>query len=92
MVWERLGQFEGLHSVVVSSKSTFHEKARLMPGCTFIIGYDTALRLFEPRYYGTSEQMLDSFRTLATTGCRFLVAGRENSSGIFKTLEDVSVP
>ena len=90
--WERLRQFQDLHSVVVTSKSTFHEKARLMPGCTFIIGYDTALRLFEPRYYGTTEQMLESLRTLAATGCRFLVAGRENSSRIFKTLENIPVP
>jgi len=92
IVWKRLRQFQDSHSVVVTSKSTFHEKARLMPECTFIIGYDTALRLFEPRYYGTAEQMLESLRTLATTGCRFLVAGRENSSGMFKTLENIPVP
>ena len=36
--------------------------------------------------------MVEALRTLATTGCRFLVAGRENSSGMFKTLENIPVP
>ena len=91
-VRERLAQFAGKRTVVVTRAPTFHEKARLFPGCAFVIGWDTALRVVDPRYYSGSEsEMMRALADIRKSGCRFLVAGREEG-GVFHTLRDVPVP
>lgn len=45
-------------------------KARLFPGSTFVVGYDTAIRLVMPKYYGGQEGMLLQFAELKHAGCR----------------------
>ena len=91
-VRKRLGQFAGRWDVVLTRAATFHEKAGLFPGCTFIVGWDTALRLVEPKYYGGDEsEMLRALAEIRQRGCRFLVAGRVDD-GAFHALEDVPVP
>jgi len=45
-----------LHGTVELTRApTFREKARVLPGCTFVIGADTARRLVDPRYYEGSQ-------------------------------------
>jgi hypothetical protein len=57
------------------------------------VGYDTAVRIFDPKYYGGStEQMMAALDELRQRGCRFLVAGRSDSQGIFHTLAEIAVP
>jgi hypothetical protein len=91
-IMRRLGQFEGRWRAVIDSAPVFHEKARLFPGCTFLIGWDTAVRLVEPRYYGNDEfEMLRALDEIRTLDCRFLVAGRRDGD-VFRTLDDVQVP
>ena len=88
----RLGQFASGERVVLTRAETFHKKAVLFPGCTFVIGWDTAVRLVAAQYYGGEESaMLLALAEIAAAGCRFLVAGREDS-GAFRTLEDVAIP
>ena len=91
-VRRRLAQFSDYGDVVVTRAATFYQKARLLSGCSFVVGWDTAIRLVEPRYYGDDEvemhRELDGIRRL---GCRFLVAGRLDK-GAFRTLADVPVP
>ena len=85
-------QFQGRWHLVLTRAPTFREKAALFPGCTFVIGWDTAVRLVHPRYYGGREAAMHS--ALAETraaGCRFLVAGRVDGDS-FRTLADVPVP
>ena len=91
-LWKRMSQFENDETVVLTRAETFFKKARMFPGRTFVVGWDTAIRLVAPRYYGgdTSEMMVALAEMLAS-GNRFLVAGREDQS-VFKTLADVSVP
>jgi len=50
-VRRRLEQFEGRGTVELTRAPTFREKARLLPGGTFVVGVDTAERIVEPRYY-----------------------------------------
>jgi hypothetical protein len=89
----RVDQFRGIGSVVLTRAETFHKKASLFPGCGFAIGWDTAARLIEPRYYGDSEAaMLTALAEMWASGCRFAVAGRADSGGIFRTLSDVNLP
>jgi hypothetical protein len=73
---QRLAQFAWRHPVIVSDAPTFAQKARLFPGCVFVIGADTLERLFAPRYYGGEEAMLAALSEIRSRGCRFLVAGR----------------
>jgi hypothetical protein len=71
---------------------TFYQKARLFPGSTFLVGWDTAVRLVDPRYYNGSEAgMLAALADMWAWGSRFLVAGRLHQ-GKFMGLADVPVP
>ena len=64
----------------------------LYPECTFVIGWDTAVRLVDQNYYGGSAQgMYKSLEQIERYRCRFLVAGRQ-SEGQFMSLSDVRVP
>lgn len=91
-VRKRLDQFTGKYDVVLTRAATFAEKARILPGSTFVIGYDTAVRLFDPTYYeGKRSKMIDTLSTIRSADCRFLVAGRLDR-GVFRTLADIRVP
>ena len=69
----------------------FYEKARMLAGCTFVIGVDTMRRVIDPNYYGNSRgKMLSALAEMRELGCSFLVAGRRDGSE-FKTLGDVAV-
>ena len=92
-VQRRIEQFRGVGTLVLTGAETFHKKAQLFPGCGFIIGWDTATRLIEPRYYGDSElEMLTALAEMWAAGSRFAVAGRADDSGAFRTLADVNIP
>lgn len=94
----RIQQFAGRYPVVLSRAALFTDKAVLFPGCTFVVGYDTALRLVNPRYYGNPDDPTTAERAMhAALGhiqaahCRFLVAGRVHQ-GQFQTLADIAIP
>jgi hypothetical protein len=88
----RVRQFEDRGRVLLTRAPRFLEKARLFPRNNFVIGWDTAVRLVDLRYYGGSEAtMLAALEELRDLGARFLVAGRVNE-GRFLSLEDVAVP
>ena len=88
----RLRPLRGKYCVAITRAPTFLEKARLFPGARFVIGYDTAARLLDPRYYGDSPTaMRQAMREIAITGCRFLVAGRVHE-GVFRSLGDLRLP
>ncbi len=89
----RLAQFAGRYPVYATTAPTFQEKARLFPGVTFVLGYDTAVRLLHPRYYhGAHSHMLGALREMEELGCRFLVAGRVDADGRFQQLSDLPIP
>jgi hypothetical protein len=90
-VRRRLRQFARRSPVVLSRAALFVEKARLFPGSVFVVGYDTAIRLVNPRYYGGEAGLHEALDAIAAAGCRFLVAGRAEQ-GPFRTLDDVALP
>lgn len=90
-VVRRLRQFAGQYTVALSRAPLFVEKAALFPGCVFVVGYDTAVRLVNPRYYGGQEGMQAAFEQIRAAGCRFLVAGRREGQQ-FLTLHDIALP
>jgi hypothetical protein len=90
VVRQRATQF-GTPSLLLSRAPRFIDKAQLMPGSTFVLGYDTAIRLLERKYYvnGNIDEM---FRQIANTGCSFLVAGRRMEGQPFQLFDVDSVP
>lgn len=89
-VARRLAQFQGKHTLILSRAPLFSQKAELFPGSVFVIGYDTAVRLLAPRYYGGVAGMRQALATIRAAGCSFLVAGRV-VDGQFRTLADIAV-
>ena len=91
-VRSRAAQMAGTRPLAITRALVFYEKARLFPGCTFVIGWDTLVRLVDPIYYGGEEsKMLTALEEIRGLGCRFLVAGRLDD-GVFHTLEDAPIP
>jgi len=92
-VRHRATQFAWKWPVELTRAPTFVQKARLFPGTTFVIGADTAERLFAPRYYGDDEvQMHAALEEIANSGSRFLVAVRVDAAGRVCALSDIPVP
>ena len=89
----RLIQFAGRYPVIISNAPTFVKKARLFPGTTFIVGYDTAKRILETRFYDDSyEQMQIALSDINNRGCSFLVAGRVDDDGTFFEAVELEIP
>jgi hypothetical protein len=86
----RLAQFRG-RRVAVTRAPLFSDKARLFPGCIFVVGYDTAVRLLDTRFYGGRDEARDqSLATLREAGCRVLVAGRLDGAE-FRTMRHLTI-
>lgn len=90
-VERRLVQFRDRYLVVLSRAPLFSQKAALFPRSVFVVGFDTAIRLIAPRYYGGAAAMRAAFDAIRAAQCRFLVAGRLHN-GRFQTLADLDVP
>lgn len=90
---QRVSQFAGQAPVWLTRAPRFTDKASLFPGCTFVVGADTAARIVQPRFYEDSqEKMLATLGEMRAAGCRFLVAGRAETAGLFTTLAQLSIP
>lgn len=92
-VLDRIAQFAGCHAVFASNAPRFLEKARLFPNTTFVMGFDTAERILQPRYYQNSRHnMMAALAEIDELGGRFLVAGRVDDEGQFHHLDDLDIP
>jgi hypothetical protein len=92
-VRHRLAQFAWKSPVELTRAPTFVEKSRLFPGATFVIGADTAERLFAPKYYGDGEdRMHAALEEIANSGGSFLVAVRIDAAGRVCALNDIPMP
>ena len=74
----------------------YPDKAKIFQNSTFVLGYDTAVRLVMPKYYGGHDGMLLQLASMSFAGCSVVVAGRavtdDEGSSNFKTFEDVEIP
>lgn len=60
---ERIEQFQKLgETVIITNAPTFVEKSALFKNRSFIVGYDTAVRIMDPRYAGPIDKVLKTFR------------------------------
>jgi hypothetical protein len=84
-VERRAAQFAGVGPVWVTRAPTFLAKAELFPGAAFVLGWDTAVRVSDPKYYGGESGRDAALRTMLESGCRLVVGGRVDASGAFRT-------
>ena len=101
VVVQRAKQFDsdGQNRLILTRDAPlFSQKAKLLPNTTFVVGYDTAVRLVDPKYYDdNADVMVRELRKIKDAqNCAFLVCGRKDdtssSSNAFKTLKDIRVP
>lgn len=85
----RLTQFVGVAPVWVTRAATFAAKADLFPGVVFVLGFDTATRLIDPKYYGGEGERDAALRMMLDRGCRVLVGGRVDAAGVFRVWDDL---
>jgi hypothetical protein len=76
------------HAVLLTRAPTFAEKAELFPGAWVAVGYDTAVRIFDPAYHPDIPAMLARFREMGT---RFTVGGRL-CNGVFQGVAELDIP
>lgn len=92
-VCRRLRQFSWRAPVWLTRAPVFVRKAQVFRGTIFVVGYDTAVRLVAKEYYGDSDRrMTEALDIIRDGGCRFLVAGRVDEAGTFRSLEHVPMP
>ena len=87
----RAAQFGPEQRLILSAAPTFWQKAEIYPGVTFAIGYDTGVRLFEPKYYENEEHMWRCLHRLLELECQFLVGGRL-IEGRFQEANEIVIP
>ena len=91
-LWQRRQSFSPKQTLWLTRAPTFVEKARLFPGTTFVVGADTISRIGQEKYYHHEPTLRDrALQELHALGTRFLVFGRQTSTG-FQTLVDLSLP
>lgn len=91
----RLAQFEDA-SVLITNAARFIEKARIIRKSPFVVGFDTAQRMLDPRFYGNDrQQFLYAMKQLSDQCPRIVVGGRlakARTTTQFCTEPDLDVP
>jgi hypothetical protein len=86
-VERRVRQFVGVGPVWVTRAAAFEKKADLFPGAAFVLGWDTAVRVIDPRYYGGEPGRDRALRKLLERECRLVIGGRIDAGGVFRVWE-----
>ncbi len=88
VVKSRVEQFRGYAPLWVTQATIFEAKSALFPGALFVVGFDTAIRLLDSKYYADDAHRDASLQAIRERGCRFVVGGRIDSSSVFRTWEN----
>ncbi|MDY3563812.1 hypothetical protein R5W23_005434 [Gemmata sp. JC673] len=86
-VERRVKQFAGVGLVWVTRAAAFEKKADLFPGAALVLGWDTAVRVVNPKYYGGAAGRDRALRKLIDRGCKLVVGGRLDPGGAFRVWE-----
>ena len=65
----RINQFKSLGKLVVTNSAKFEEKSNIFKKSIFVIGYDTALRLVDDKYY--DDDFRKSLKIIEKNNCSF---------------------
>ena len=86
-----LGQFRPGQNWVLTNAPTFVEKAAIFKESTFVLGMDTLIRIFDPKFYESDKVMRSELKVFVENDIRFMVFGRQVGSQ-FMTLNDFLIP
>ena len=90
---QRILQFIGVGKIIISKAKTFVEKSVNFKGCSFVVGWDTAVRILDPKYYdGSYQSMLSALTDIRKNDCSFIVAGRMDDVGDFRNAKEINIP
>ena len=81
---QRVSQFAGVAPVWITRAATFEAKAELFPGAAFVVGWDTAIRVIDPKYYGGEAGRDAALGKLLDRGCKLVVGGRLDADQVFR--------
>ena len=87
----RIRQFQGFSGIIITRSPMFVEKSKLFPGCKFIVGIDTMERILDKKYYQSEKDLLDTISEFKKLGIQFLVVGRSDIDGQFKSPSDIQI-
>jgi nicotinamide mononucleotide (NMN) deamidase PncC len=87
----RLRRMGGSRRVILTREPIFSAKAGLFPGTGFVVGFDTAVRILDGKYYEGEEGMREALRALQSASAHFLVGGRLTGQG-FHTIQELQIP
>lgn len=73
--------------LLLSNAATFGEKSEVFKKSTFAIGYDTAVRIDDPKYYASIRDRDHAYATMSQNEAYFLVFGRVDSDGVFRNID-----
>lgn len=90
-VERRVTQFADIGPVWVTRAATFAEKVELFPSTAFVLGWDTAVRLVDPKYYDGERGRNAALAKLLTSSCKLVVGGRVDAAGRFRVW-DAEIP
>ncbi len=85
---QRAAQFSTVGPLWLTRAARFVEKAYVFPGVWFVVGYDTAVRMLDPKYSGSEATRDLALQTLLSLECRVLVGGRIDAMGTFHTWKE----
>ena len=75
------------HSCLLTNAILFDAKSDILPGCIFAIGYDTYVRVINPKYYTKVTGGLEATMSrVEANGCEFFVGGRVTSEGVYRSI------
>ncbi len=83
-VERRVVQFADVAPVWITRAAAFEKKADIFPGAAFVLGWDTAIRVIDPKYYGGEPGRDAALRKLLARGCQLVVGGRVDARGAFR--------
>tara|TARA_A100001037_G_scaffold167377_1_gene150465 strand:+ start:7300 stop:8439 length:1140 start_codon:yes stop_codon:yes gene_type:complete len=90
-IMSKVSQFEFSEKLLITNQATFVGKAKHLKKYRFLVGWDTAKRIIDPKYYSDERDMLKKLGTMLGNGNRFYVAGRLDD-GVFKGIQDLDLP
>ena len=86
-----LDQFRPGQNWVLTNAPTFVEKAAIFKESTFVLGMDTLIRIFDPKFYENKKVMRLKLNVFIENDIRFVAFGRQVGSQ-FMTLNDYLIP
>ena len=86
-----LDQFGSDSRWTLTNAPSFADKARIFNDSTFILGVDTLTRIFDEKFYGSRNQLLQALEEFNDYNANFLVFGRQIED-TYKTLDQFSLP